>query len=156
MREPGRQAGERSDPRGLHRRQPAGQTDLCLAQINRALKTISECDQALIRATDETELLNQICRIVVDDGGYRLAWVGFAEDDEAKSVRPVAQHGFEEGYLETVNITWADTERGAVRSAPPSARASHAPCKTSWRIRASCPGATKPASEATLLALACR
>jgi PAS domain S-box-containing protein len=41
-----------------------------------------------------------------------MAWVGFAEHDEAKSVRPVAQAGFEDGYLQTANISWADTERG--------------------------------------------
>ncbi len=57
-------------------------------------------------------LLQQICQIVVEKAGYRLCWVGYAEQDEAKTVRPVAQAGFEEGYLKTVNVTWADTERG--------------------------------------------
>ncbi|MCX6546426.1 MAG: PAS domain S-box protein [Acidobacteria bacterium] len=65
-----------------------------------------------MRATTEGALLEAICRIVVDDGGYRFAWVGLVEDDEAKTVRPVTQCGFEAGYLESVNITWADTERG--------------------------------------------
>ncbi len=83
-----------------------------LRKKNRALTTLSACNQALIRATDEMELLNEICRICVEMGGYRMAWVGYAESDERKSVRPVAQKGFEEGYLDTVNITWADTERG--------------------------------------------
>ena len=41
-----------------------------------------------------------------------MVWIGLAEEDEGKTVRPVAQAGFEEGYLETFNITWADTERG--------------------------------------------
>jgi len=36
----------------------------------------------------------------------------FAEDDEGKTVRPVAYSGFEEGYIDTLKITWADTERG--------------------------------------------
>ena len=63
-------------------------------------------------ATDESTLLQQICDIVVEEAGYRLCWVGRAENDEAKSVRPVAQAGFEAGYLITLNITWADTERG--------------------------------------------
>ena len=38
--------------------------------------------------------------------------MGRAENDEAKSVRAIAQAGFEAGYLATANITWADTERG--------------------------------------------
>jgi PAS domain S-box-containing protein len=83
-----------------------------LRKANRALRVLSECNQAVVRATEESDLLHQICRHIVEVGGYRLAWVGFAEQDEAKSVRPVAQTGFGEGYLETLNITWADTERG--------------------------------------------
>ncbi len=83
-----------------------------LHKQNRALRVITDCNQALIHATDEVELLNRICHLVTDIGGYRLAWVGYAEQDETKSVRPVAQSGFEEGYLETLRITWDDTERG--------------------------------------------
>ena len=83
-----------------------------LRQASRALKAITECHQALIRATDETELLNEVCRIIVEVGGYRMAWVGYAEDDAHKSVRPVAQTGFDEGYVEQLNLTWADKERG--------------------------------------------
>jgi signal transduction histidine kinase len=83
-----------------------------LRHINRTLRMISECDQVLVRATDETELLQAICRLVVEVGGYRMVWVGFAEQDEARSVRPVAHAGFEADYLETADITWADTERG--------------------------------------------
>jgi PAS domain S-box-containing protein len=88
------------------------QAEAALREVNRALKTLSECNQTLVRATDESGLLHDICRILVEIGGYRLAWVGFAEQDEEKSVRPVAQVGHEEGYLDTLNITWADTRRG--------------------------------------------
>lgn len=83
-----------------------------LRRLNRAHKTLSKCNQAIIRAHEEAELLHQVCRVITEAGGYRLAWVGFAEQDEQKAVRPVAQAGYEEGYLETVKITWADSERG--------------------------------------------
>ena len=83
-----------------------------LLRINRANRALSKCNEALVRATDEATLLQQICQIVVEEAGYRLCWVGRAESDEAKSVLPIAQAGFEEGYLKTLNITWADTERG--------------------------------------------
>jgi PAS domain S-box-containing protein len=83
-----------------------------LRETNRALRMISDCNQELVRATNEADLLKNICRLIVEHGGYRLAWVGFAGQDAAKSVRPAAQFGFEEGYLDTVNITWADAERG--------------------------------------------
>ena len=55
-----------------------------LRQASRALKAITACRQALIRATNERELLNEVCRIIVEVGGYRMAWVGYAEDDADK------------------------------------------------------------------------
>ena len=83
-----------------------------LQRVNRALRTISDCNKALVRAAEEPVLLKDVCEILVRVGGYRMAWVGFAEHDDSKTVRPAAHTGFEDGYLETANITWADTERG--------------------------------------------
>jgi PAS domain S-box-containing protein len=83
-----------------------------LSRLNRELRAISNCNQTLLRATDEHSLLHEICRIVCEEAGYRMAWVGYAEHDEAKSVRPVAWTGTEEGYLTNLGITWADTQRG--------------------------------------------
>ena len=83
-----------------------------LQQTHRANRALSKCNQALIRAVEEAPLLQKICDIVVQDAGYRLAWVGHAEHDEAKSVRVAAQAGWEANYLEKLAITWADDERG--------------------------------------------
>ncbi len=83
-----------------------------LRRLNRELRAISNCNQTLLRATDEQSLLQEICRIVCEEAGCRLAWVGYAEHDEAKSVRPVAWTGAEEGYLASSGIRWADTDRG--------------------------------------------
>jgi PAS domain S-box-containing protein len=100
--------------------------ELRLRRVERARTALSRCSQALVRAGDESTFLGEICRVIVEVAGYRLCWVGFAEHDEAKSVRPVAHAGQEEGYLRTINATWADTERGrgpvgrAIRSGSPS------------------------------------
>lgn len=83
-----------------------------LRRLNRTLKALSKSGRALNYATDETAYLQEICRIIVEDCGHTMVWVGFAENDETKTVRPVASAGFEEGYLETLHISWADTERG--------------------------------------------
>ncbi|MBD3304801.1 transporter substrate-binding domain-containing protein [candidate division KSB3 bacterium] len=101
-------------------------TEQQLRRTNRALRVLSECNQVLVRTTEELELLQKICRIIVDIGNYRLAWVGFAEETPEKRVRPVAQAGFEEGYLGTLVITWDETERGcgptgtAIRTGTPT------------------------------------
>jgi signal transduction histidine kinase len=83
-----------------------------LQQANQVLRMVSECDEAMVRAADEQSLVRDVCRIILDIGGYRMAWVGYAEDDPAKSIRPVGSVGFEAGYLEHAHITWADTPRG--------------------------------------------
>jgi signal transduction histidine kinase/HAMP domain-containing protein len=83
-----------------------------LFKVNRILRALSNSNQAMMRAQDETDCLNQVCRIIIKDCGYAMVWVGFAVQDEAKSVRPVAQAGFEEGYLKALDVTWADNERG--------------------------------------------
>jgi phosphoserine phosphatase RsbU/P len=83
-----------------------------LWRINLAQRALSKCNQALVRATDESALLQQICDIVVEEAGYRFCWVGRAENDETKSILPLAKAGFEAGYLDILKITWADTERG--------------------------------------------
>ena len=87
-------------------------SEKALARTNRALKVVSECNEALIRLTDEAELLREICRIIVETGRYELAWVGFAVQDEEKSVRPAAQWGLADDYLDQVKVGWADDERG--------------------------------------------
>jgi PAS domain S-box-containing protein len=88
------------------------EAEAALARTLRALRATSECNQAVIHATDEIELYQAVCRIMVEIGGYRLAWVGLAEPDEAKTVRPAAQSGHAGGALELAGITWADEERG--------------------------------------------
>src|ERR1039457_670530 len=51
-------------------------SELELRRLNRTLATLSGCNSVLVHATDEAQLLNQICEIVEQVGGYRLAWVG--------------------------------------------------------------------------------
>jgi PAS domain S-box-containing protein len=88
------------------------QVEMQLNKLSKTLKALSDSSQAIIKADDEQAFLNDVCKIIIEDCGYSMVWIGFAENDEAKSVRPAAHAGFEEGYLETLQITWADTERG--------------------------------------------
>jgi two-component system cell cycle sensor histidine kinase/response regulator CckA len=96
-----------------------------LRRLNRRLQMISHCDQALVRAVEELELLHTICRIAVEIGGYLLAWVGYVEFDAEKSVRPVAVAG-DSTYLEDIVVTWSSSPAGrgpfgtAIRSHAPS------------------------------------
>jgi PAS domain S-box-containing protein len=92
--------------------------DLKLAQLeilrtNRALKMLSNCSAARVRAESELQLLNEVCRIAVENGGYRMAWVGYAVDDDDKSITPMAHAGVEKGFLSEIKVSWhADTPGG--------------------------------------------
>ena len=83
-----------------------------LERLNRELRAITSCHQTLMRAVDEPNLLAEICRIVCEEAGYRMAWVGYVERDAERSVRPVARAGHDFGYVDAALITWADVERG--------------------------------------------
>jgi PAS domain S-box-containing protein len=83
-----------------------------LRHVNQILRMISDCNHALVHISEERELIQEICRIINDIGGYRMAWVGIAEHDKAKNVRPIASVGFEAGYLDKIKITWANNRFG--------------------------------------------
>jgi len=97
-----------------------------IASQNRALQLINGVAQALIRHTDEAAMLAEICTIAVDVGGYRMAWIAEAVNDAAKRIVPVAESGFNEGYLQQLAISWADAPNGqgptgrAIRSGVPA------------------------------------
>ena len=56
--------------------------------------------------------MNELSPMFFNPFLLRFVWVGFARQDQAKTVQPIAQFGFADGYLDTANVTWADTERG--------------------------------------------
>ena len=101
-----------------------------LGKVARALKTLSAGNRTLLRAEDESELLRAMCRVIVDEGGYRMACVGYAQHDERKTVLLLApafegrQDRIEES-LRNVAVSWGDDELGhsvagiAIRSGEP-------------------------------------
>lgn len=92
-------------------------SEALLSKLNRALSMVTECDQVLVRATDVNQLLLDICRIIVDMGGYRFTWVGMVADAGQPAIQPVARAGHDQGYLDAVDFTLAGTEREPVSRA---------------------------------------
>jgi PAS domain S-box-containing protein len=97
-----------------------------LRQTHRALRVLSQCNSAVVHATEEQALLKDVCRIAVGQAGYLFAWVGYADNDEACTVRPVASAGPGEGFLDRIHVSWADNEYGkgcmgpAIRTGKPA------------------------------------
>lgn len=89
------------------------QHEHALRRANRALRTISAGNQALIHATDERGLLHDMCEVAVQVGGYRMAWIGYARDDAGKTIEQIAQAGFETGCPNLTPLTWDETKHEA-------------------------------------------
>ena len=88
------------------------EVEASLRRTSRTLRMVTECNQAIVRAADEQSLLARICEIVCSFGGYQNAWVGFAEQDEAKSVVVAAAAGATPALADQLQVSWADTPRG--------------------------------------------
>ena len=83
-----------------------------LRTANRTLRTVNRCNEALVRAAEEIELAQAVCRILVEDGGMRMAWVGYREENAARTIRQIAHAGFDDGYLDLIDVSWADAPTG--------------------------------------------
>src|SRR5262245_39336979 len=76
--------------------------------VERARDVLAECSRVLVRATEERHLLREMCRIAVEKGGYRMAWVGIARDDAGRTIEPVANEGSDDGYIAASRFSWGE------------------------------------------------
>ena len=76
-------------------------------RLNRALMTLSHCNQSLIRAHSEPELLLEICRVIIETGGYLLCWVGYV-NDKGVGLIPQAIWTAENGESPAEVIDWCN------------------------------------------------
>ena len=106
------------DDTGRVKRIVGGITDLSqrrqlerdLERLNRALRMLTACNELLIRATDERDLLTAVCELIIAVGGYSMAYVGFAIHDASCTILPIA-HAGEPGYLNSLNLSWSEKEQ---------------------------------------------
>ena len=84
----------------------------CHAQVlsRRAHTTLSEGSRALMRSSDESQLLSQMCEIAVQQGGYLLAWYARKVDDEQRSVTKATSSTLNRDYVDEIDISWRDDD----------------------------------------------
>ncbi|MGZ5576027.1 MAG: bifunctional diguanylate cyclase/phosphodiesterase [Methylobacter sp.] len=70
---------------------------------------LSQCNQAIVRCTDEQGLFSQICCDAVTFGGMKMAWIGML-DEQSKQLKPVASYGSGTEYLEGIHISSDENE----------------------------------------------
>lgn len=73
----------------------------------RARRTISASNQALIHADSAEGLLQEVCRIATEEGGYRLAWAAYKVDDAACSLQPSGAAGITLAELAQWPLNWS-------------------------------------------------
>ncbi len=76
-------------------------------RLNRIYAVLSGINTTIVRIHDRHELFDEVCRIAVEHGQFRMAWIGLL-DSKGEDVTPVAKAGFEEGYLDKINLTLKD------------------------------------------------
>ncbi len=87
--------------------------ELEMTRLNRALRLLSSCNDALMHIKNEKQLINEICRLAVEMGGYKMAWVGYANHDINKLILPAGSYGNSGVFLNKLNISWdEDHPRG--------------------------------------------
>ncbi|GEM_PF-639240 len=91
------------------------QAEARLIKINNAYQALSGCSSLLAKASTDQEIVDGVCRIIIEDCGYRLVWLGYVEADGA--IRPVAGSGFDDGYVEALHIHLDDPLTGVGPSA---------------------------------------
>jgi len=77
------------------------------AHLSKALRILSEGNQHLAHATDEAILVAEVCQSTIDSGEYLVAWAGYVEHDEAKTVRNGASNGLT-AFVDSVHVSWGD------------------------------------------------
>ncbi|HET6558135.1 MAG TPA: PocR ligand-binding domain-containing protein [Prolixibacteraceae bacterium] len=83
-----------------------------LIKLNKTLAALSKSSQAMSQFVEENDYLRQVCKIIVEDTDFTMVWIGYARDDEAKTVEPVASAGFDKDYLSSIRVTWDDSKTG--------------------------------------------
>ena len=88
------------------------QAEQQIRHLARIYAALSQTNAAILRCATEDELFANICRIVVDFGGVKMAWVGLT-DEATGLIRPVSAHGEGLAYLEGIEVSVrADDPRG--------------------------------------------
>lgn len=82
-----------------------------LIRLNRALRLLTSCNEVFMRVNDEKQLIDEICQLAVEIGGYSMAWVGYTQHDAYKSIVPIGSYGGKGTFLEELKLSWSEHQR---------------------------------------------
>ncbi len=82
-----------------------------IERLNRLYSALCVLNQTIVRVTSLEELFREVCRIVAETAGFKVVWIGLA-DQKTHAVTPVARGGDDEGYLDEIEIYADDRPEG--------------------------------------------
>jgi diguanylate cyclase (GGDEF)-like protein/PAS domain S-box-containing protein len=74
-----------------------------IARLARITGVLSGINSAIVRIRDTRELLNEACRIAVEEGQFKLAWIGMLDRQEMR-VKPTASAGDGQDYISRLRL----------------------------------------------------
>ncbi len=76
-----------------------------LERLDRAYRVLSRGNQTMLKAQEEDRLLDDVCRVVVENGGYPLAWIGYLGDNQGQTATPMGVYGKDYGFVkQTIRV----------------------------------------------------
>ncbi len=94
--------------------------DLSIRRLSRILKVLSSINSAIVRTHEREPLLDEACRIAVEEGGFPIAWVSLMEPE---GIRVAASRGLDERTLADLETYLRD---GDMEQWSPAREALHA------------------------------
>jgi len=82
-----------------------------IVNLNRIYALLSGINESIVRLRDADALFRESCRIAVEVGGFRMAWLGLA-DQSSGQILPVASAGVDDGYIDHLHVSPGDDEYG--------------------------------------------
>src|SRR5256885_985587 len=80
-----------------------------ILRLTRVYAVLSGINALIVRVRDREELFRDACRVAVEAGKFKLAWVGVV-DREAARVKPVAWHGGEDDYFQLMPLALNESD----------------------------------------------
>ncbi|MHB1051469.1 MAG: PAS domain S-box protein [Thiobacillus sp.] len=102
-------------------------TDERIAALNRLYRVLSGINEAIVRTRDPQKLFDEACRIAVEVGGFRMAWLGMLAPGQ-EEVRPRAHAGVEDHYLDNLHISLGEDEHARGPTGTALRAGQHAVC----------------------------
>ena len=103
------------------------QTEAHIRRLNRVYAVLSEINETIVRVKNPEAMLEAACRIAVEKGKFRMAWIGMI-NPKTQMLEPIAYSGLVDGYLDHVKIDVRDSDHGTGPAARCMRSGEHAIC----------------------------